>query len=576
MYCSSYLRLKSLIAGLLGVSLFVQSTLAQQQNLDVQGVLAEAQPTSVEPGQVSDCLLNPSIVWWDSYIAQPYRSEAAPQQLTLEQVLYMALETSEQIRVYGETPLIRETSIREAAATFDWTRFAETYWNDINEPVGNTLTIGGAGDRFLDHRWTGAAGIRRRTTSGAQVEIAQRVGLQDNNSNFFLPANQATSQLSLGFTQPLMRGRGQTYNQSLIVLAQIDTETAKDEYSRQLQSHLLEVTRGYRALQLERASLVQRVKLYQVTREIYDEIAARQTVDAQPAQLVSSEAALEARRTDLIRARAAVKNAETKLRALCNHPALGDSESTELVPIDPLTHPLYATELETEMRLALQNRPEIAAALKEIHAASVRINMSRNEILPQLNLVTRSYVSGLEGDSNLGQSLINQFSDGGPSYSIGLVYELPAGNRAARARLTRRQIEARQLQAQYRSAVETVKAEVDVALRELQTSFEELAAKCRTLEAAKAQAATLQARWKLAPGTNGTGALTLESLLSAQQRITEAESSLVTSQLTYCLAVSNLYRANGTLLQVQDIHLNRITEDCLPRNIVNMESSIDR
>jgi outer membrane protein len=544
--------------------------------LDIRRALAETQTLGPVSDAQAENLLDPSLLWWDAYISQPYRAEAATQQLTLQDVLYMALQSSEQIRVYSETPLIRETAITEAAAAFDWTRFAETYWNDISEPVGNTLTIGGPGNRFLDQKWTGAAGVRRRTMTGGQIDISQQLGWQDNNSTFFVPNDQATTQLSIGFMQPLMKGRGRAYNQSLIVLAQIDTSTARDEYSKQLQSHLLEVIRAYRTLQLERASLVQRVKLFQVTRQIYDEIAARQKVDAQPAQLVSSAAALESRRTDLIRARAAVKNAETKLRVLCNHSLLGDSDAVELVPVDPLTHPFYTSELETEMSLALQNRPEISATLKEIRAACVRTDMAQNEILPQLNLVTRAYVNGLEGNSRFGQSWTNQFSDGRPSYSIGLVYELPAGNRAAQARLTRRQIEIRPLQAQYRSAIEAVKAEVDIALRELQTSHEELAAKSRTLSAAKAQADTLQARWKRAPGTNGTGALTLESLLDAQQRITEAEASLVTSQLTYSLSVSNLYRANGTLLQVQDVRLTRVSENCLPRNVADTEQMTDR
>ena len=95
--------------------------------------------------------------------------------------------------------------------------------------------------------------------------------------------------------------------------------SAYDELSRQLQAHLLEVTRGYWALYLERVSLAQKVKLYLQTEKITEHLERRQQIDAQRSQLASAQAALESRRSDLIRARTAIKNAETRLRTLLNH-----------------------------------------------------------------------------------------------------------------------------------------------------------------------------------------------------------------------------------------------------------------
>jgi len=255
---------------------------------------------------------------------------------------------------------------------------------------------------------------------------------------------------------------------------------------------------------------------------------------------------------------------------------MGTSDSIELVPEDPLLRDYYATDLAIEMSTALQRRPEVSTALREIRAASIRLNMSKNEILPQLNLVTRAYVNGLVGDSQLGTAFGDQFSEGRPSYSVGLVYELPVGNRAAEARLNRRKVEVRQLQSKYQFTIEKVRGEVDVALRELQVSYDELTAKSRALAAAVAQVETLQARWRHAPGANGTGTLTLESLLDAQKRLTEAENSLVTSQLTYCLAISNLHRVNGTLLHVQNIDMVRLRENSLLGNAAEKGQGVDR
>jgi outer membrane protein TolC len=172
-----------------------------------------------------------------------------------------------------------------------------------------------------------------------------------------------------------------------------------------------------------------------------------------------------------------------------------------------------------------------------------------------LNLITQAYVAGLRGESDIGGSWVDQFTTGAPSYAVGLQYEVPLGNRAACARRDRRVIELRQLQEQYRSALETVKAEVEVAVRELETSFFELQAKAATLAAANSEATTIEERWRRMIDGDGTASLNLESLLRAQERVAEAEYSYLQSLLTYNLSFLNLKRANGTLLQWENLEI---------------------
>lgn len=505
--------------------------------------------------------------WWHNEVQQPQRVAGQQLPVSLHDLLYLALQNSAQIKVYSEVPLIRETAVAEAVAAFDWVKYAEGLWEDTSEPVGSSLTVGGAGDRFNDHNLNVTGGVKRRTWSGGEVDISQRFGHQNNNSNFFIPNDQGTSRLTLGFTQPLLRGRGRIYNQSLAVLASVDVQTANQEFSRQLQSHLLEIARGYWALYLERATLAQRVKLYLKTESIVGELEARQGVDAGKTQIISAKAALENRRADLIRAQTAVKNGETRLRALINAPQLGTAADTELIPGEFPTAATYTTDLHSEIAVAMQKRPEILGAMKEIKAGAVRLNVAKHELLPVLNLVTRSYLSGLQGDSDVGQAWLDQFSEGAPSYSIGLQYELPVGNRAARARVARRAIEIRQLQEQYRSALETVNAEVEIAVRELETAYRELGAKQRSLAAASAEAETIEARWQRVAGGQGSASLNLESLLRAQERVTETETELLTSQLTYNLALVNLRRANGTLLEVENVNIGKVTQCGVPQGV---------
>ncbi|QEG24174.1 TolC family protein [Mariniblastus fucicola] len=137
---------------------------------------------------------------------------------------------------------------------------------------------------------------------------------------------------------------------------------------------------------------------------------------------------------------------------------------------------------------------------------------------------------------------------------------MPVGNRLSKARVCRRQHELAQLKDEYSRALEAIQTEVDIAVRELRTSYMEIDAKSLALAAA-AEVNTIQQRWMRSMDGGGSASLNLESLLRAMERVTEAEREYTTSILTYNLASVNLKRANGTLLQSENVSVNRSCEN---------------
>ena len=524
----------------------------QQVNQTIDGELDTPQSIQFDPG------------WWQELVSQPIRAEEPKLQLSLESTLVRALANSKQVKVFSELPLIRETAIIEADAAFDWVAYIDGRWDDTNEPIGNSLTAGGGLEFFEDERLTGAAGLRRRTRSGGQVDISQQLGHQRNNSTFFVPNPQGTARLNVSFTQPLLRGRGAVYNTSLVLLAQIDKNVADDEFNRQLQSHLLEVARSYWSLYLERAVLYQKINSYVRGKGVFDRLNSRRDIDAQASQIISAEASLKQRISELVRARAAVKNAESRLRSLVNDNSLMNNE---LIPTDQPTFESLPIEMNQSVTVAFQMRPELHQALKNIKAASVRLHMAKHELLPVLNLVTDAFLSGL-ADNDVGRAFGNEFTEGRPSYGIGLQYELPVANRAAEARHRRRQLEIRQLRNQYSTTLETVRLEVEVAVREFQTSQTELSTKLQAMNARSAQLDALTQRWEQLPGEDVAASLALENLLLAQDRLAQSEFEYLQSQLTFKLSIFNLKRATGTLLQNESVSIAKTNQYGVPQQIV--------
>ena len=529
-------------------------TQASQDHFSISNVFRDMQaPTAAGMLQVNDM----QSLWWDQHVASAQRDELPNMGTDLHTLMYLALKYSNQVRIAAEDPLIRETAIAEADSNFDWTKYVNSSWEDTSQPTSNQLIAGPNVDRFEDQIFQAAAGLRRNTRTGGLLDISQRFGYQDNNSEFFIPGDQATGQLTLSYSQPLLRGRGLAYNNSLVLLAQIDSEVAMDEFRSTLQDHLLEVARAYWLLYQERAILAQQVKLFLKTEKIVTVLKQRQGIDAQRTQYVLASSALATRKSDLIRSRTAVINAETRLRGLINAPELSNADQVELVPSEFPTLNFIDVSLQNEIQISLQNRPEVHAAIKQVRAGATRLGIAQHELLPALNLVTQVYANGLRGNSDFSQAFGDQFTDGRPSYSLGLNYEMPVGNRLAKARMCRRQIELRQLERQYAQALQAIQVEVDIAVREMVTSHAEVKARRLALKAAEAEATTIEARWRNLIDGSGTSSLNLESLLDAQERVTQAEGEFVTSLLTLNLASINLRKANGTLLQSENVSINK-------------------
>lgn len=506
--------------------------------------------------------------WWQAAMSNRLQSGTSGTTVDLETLIVRTLQSSAQVKVFSDLPFIRQTAIVEAQAAFDWRSFMNTRWDDLNDPVGNILTTGGD-PRYKNNQWSYAGGLRRKNRNGGYFEIAQELGFQNTNSTFFQPNDQGTSRLRFSYTQPLRRGAGRVYNTSLVVLANIDAEIAEDEFSRQLQSHLLEVTRAYWSLYLERVALIQKQQLFLRAEKIHKDLLARRNVDVVGSQLVRVKAAVTERKSDLVRAEMAVRNAQERIHALVNDPELASIVNLEIIPTDTPVRHSEQFEIGEVLSTALQMRPEVGQALKQIRGACVRLGMSKNEMLPQLDLILSSYVAGLRGDSDIGGAWTDQFTTGQPGYSVGLQYEFPICNRAARARLQRRRLELRQLQNQFRTTVETLLMETKVAAREVRTADREFKARFHSMEAAAKRLENIEQRWAALPGVESSIGLYLDDVLAAQQQLADSEYEFAKSETVYNLALMNLKRATGMLLQHEQIQEGVSHMDGLPTRILD-------
>lgn len=488
--------------------------------------------------------------WWDRPATGRLRPPDEPVAVDLQGLILDSLEHSSRIRAIGAARLVARAGVADAAAAFDWRAFMDSQWVDTSEPVGSLLTTGGA-PRFHDHDWSYAAGFRRDTPGGGRFELSQEIGFRNNNSIYLVPHDQGSGRLLASFSRPLLRGAGGWYNRRFIVLAQLDAGTAEGEFLRQAQAHLIDVCDAYWQLYLMRAMLLQKRRLYQQGQRLHARLESRREVDALAAQILQAKAAVAKRRAGIVRAETAVRNVESRIRALVNHPLLGATPNLELVPHESPATAYVQVGMKGSLTTALLGRPEIEQAVNKIAAGQVELGASRNELLPALDLVLETYVSGLDGRTDVGQALGDQFTEGEPSYTVGMKMDLPLSNRAARARYRQRRLELQKAMLELATAAETIWAEVEVAVREVQTSHREMAAAYAAMAARGAEVEGLQARWETLAGDGQVGSMLLEQLLENQEELAVAEFALARAQVGYNLALTRLKQVDGTLLTIE-------------------------
>jgi outer membrane protein TolC len=508
----------------------------------VTPMLTEPVMPSIEP-MFDNLVPVEESIWWMQQIQQPQIADRVPQPINLDQVILMALQQAPEVQVLNTEPEVERSVIDQSIARFDWSTFVDTVWTDTNEPVGSLLTTGRSGGRFLQQEFALEAGMQKRLATGGDIRVAQNFGTLDNNSDFLDPQDQSISRLVIDYRQPLLRGAGQKYATTQIVLAKLNFEQVENESLESLQSYIVDVVSAYWELYQARATLVQNRRSLERALELTHSISSTESD-----QQVRAEAAISARQTEVIRAEYEVLNAQDRLVNLTVGPNAEQARFAELIPEPMILPESVVADSEALTYVALRNRPEVGQAVAKIKSASALEHVAINELLPRLDAILSTYVTGLQGGTVGRNAFASQFSTGDPSYSVGFGFELPVGNRAAKSRLQRQKLQTRIFSQQFQKTVGDIVLDVRVASRNLERLQAEINNGHQALSKAQQALQAINQRQATARNDRQTSSLYIEDVLAAQARLTLAEQRLLSSQTEYAIALIDLKRATGELV----------------------------
>ncbi|ADE55598.1 TolC family protein [Coraliomargarita akajimensis] len=500
---------------------------------------------------------NANSIWWEETVREPV-GLGKPVFVGLQDLYRHSLKHSTQVQVLTDIPLIRETLIDSVEGQFDFRAFAQSVYTDTNDPVGSLLDTGNTNTVFDEEEWRNEIGVRKRLRTGAEISVSEEFGWVQNNSDFLEPNAQARSRLKLRVSQPLLNGAGVGYNTAATDLSRLDAKSSYYEMLRQVEGHMLEVARAYWGLYFTRISYVRKQEFYERTEEVSKRLRARDDIDALAGQIARVDSALSFRASELQRAKTDIRNAQDRVHSLVGYSTPAFAQHDEIVPRDSV----LAAELKDPYKVAAYNalmrRPEIRQSILQVRSSAVRAKVSKNQLLPNLELFIEGYFAGLDGGQSSMDAIRSQTTER-TSGIFGLSFEMPLGNRTAKADNLRRKIELRQQMNQLKSTVESVFLEVRIAHREMQTAWSDFSTKWNALQAARVDLEQLEAREDIDTSSSRPTSSFLDEWLRTLTRVEFAESEFIRAAALYQVSWVNYRRVQGSLLTHELIDFEKKT-----------------
>ena len=546
------------ISLVLGVGLFVSA-----------GLVYAASPEKLAPDTFGNRVLA-----WDklSRINFPLLTDKSRKtaKLSLEDCIRRTLAHNLDIRISSHDPAIRMADVVQAEAAFDAVLFSSASFSltdqaNLDSGFFNQTIQTNSGSRNKKiprdpfdqlHDYNYALGLRKRMPTGATIELAQRARrLRREEDGLFRNPFYQTN-LDLELRQPLLKDFGIDINRATIHASRNNFAISQQQFNLKVIETVANVEGNYWQLVYTRQRVRILQELVRQSEITLQRLEKRVNLDAGAGIIARNRGLIERARGDLVTARNDVLIQQARLLQSMNDPDLSLRDLWEIIPMDEPTTKPFTVDRREAFQIALQTRPELISQDLTIDTAALAVGVAKNQLLPRLDLLARQEVTAPGG--SMGAAWQDQSDYDTVNYLAGLSFEVPLGNRASRAALQKAKLQERQEKLRLDSFKEQVVLDVTNSLLSLRSAYEETGVRLR---AAKAEAGELKAYLALEDAAAKIDVSFLDRKLFAQERLAQYQSILAQAILKYNIAITDIHRAQGTLLHYNNINLAELAEN---------------
>ena len=499
-------------------------------------------------------LLSPGLSWGLEVGKTPPAERR--ETISLADAALQALKHNLDISISRQTKESRQADITVEQAKFDPTLSVNGQYNRTVNPL-NRPVFGGTGNTLgqittFDQRSESVTfDATTNLLTGGNVDLnysPSRTNVNQNVATGFLFNPAYTGGLALTLTQPLLRNAGLDITKTFIRVAQNNAIVEEHIFRDRVLTVLATVEQTYWEVVFANENLKVAEAALKAAQELLASNRAKTKAGIMSiVDVLQAEAAVASRVEQVLVADKTIRDQEDQLRRLLN-PAEEDlRQDLRLTPLDQPTVTLEPISLQEAIDTAIEQRPEIVQAKKNMETSDINSKFAKNQILPTLSFQGTMGMAGLGKD--YGDSVNKNLSGDYYNYGAGLVLSYPLGNRSAWSTYSKRQLEAKNAEASLVSVRQQIIVGVREAVRRVQTDFKRIETTRSARIMAEKQLQAEQERLKV-------GLSTTRFVLDFQRDLATAQGNELRATVDYNKSLSNLARHKATTLDRYNFQLN--------------------
>ena len=345
--------------------------------------------------------------------------------------------------------------------------------------------------------------------------------------------------VGLTFTQALLQGRGRDANLARLRRAELDTVSSEYELRGFAEALAAEVEETYWNYALDQA----RIRIFEESLKLVEQQLSETDEMINVGKLAETEltavqAERASRRQDLINARSSLATVRLYLIRLLNPPGPNPWDREILILNQPAVPDSGKDPVKNHVNIAFRMRPDLNQARLELQKGELEVVETKNGLLPRMDLFIALGKTGYA--DSFGRSIRELDSD---SYDVfvGLRFEYPFRNRAAKGRHERALLQTDQAEKAIGNLSQLIETDVRAAYIEVERTKEQIAASSVTRKLQEEKLKIEREKYRVGRSTSLLVAQVQRDLVSSQ--ISEVE-----AVVSYLKALVALHRLEGSLL----------------------------
>ncbi len=467
--------------------------------------------------------------------------------LSIREAVSIALARNFDITIAGFDPGIAESNVVRERSAFDPQAFVETEVGKSKLGSASSAFNATGGIRETDTLGI-AAGVRQKIITGAEYSLILRNIRESTNSpqNTFDPSYQT----SLAFTieQPLLKNFGIDINQARIKVAMATKEQTLHAYRSKVIQTVDAVEQAYWDLVFS----IQNLEFRRQSLDLAKDLLRRNKIQVEvgtlaPIEITEAEATVASREEALLVAEREVKDREDTLKMLLN---VADKPSSWGIRIQPSDKPEFKGAHVDEMQLtldALRKHAALESARIEIDKRKIDMKVARQNLLPEVNLNASASNNALADDQ--GEAFEEQFKNERYTFSGGVSFRIPIGNRRGKADYRQARLRHAQTVASFHKTQQAIMEEVRRNARRVRVNV-------KRIEATRVARRLAEERLDAQEKKFRVGLSTSRNILEDQERLANALTQETRALIDYQKSLASLDRATHSTLDRFQIEMS--------------------